>query len=91
MDDHDTAVLPGWTQQKRPPAWNKRFDFADYAQTRGFLDGLTALSETSGYYPNLNFARTHVVVTISFDGDEAGPRLRDFAREADACAQRIRG
>ncbi len=91
MDEGDAAVLEGWTQQKRPLAWNKRFDFADYAQTRAFLDDLAALSEESGYYPDLNFARTHVVVTIQFEGDQVAPRLREFARKADACAQRPPG
>ncbi|AWP23630.1 hypothetical protein C4901_10070 [Acidiferrobacter sp. SPIII_3] len=91
MDERDAAVPEGWTQQKRPLAWNKRFEFADYAQTRAFLDDLAALSEASGYYPNLNFARTHVVVTIQFEGDEVEPRLRDFARGADACARRAPG
>ena len=91
MDQGDTTVPEGWTLQKRPLAWNKRFDFADYAQTRAFLDGLAALSEVSGYYPDLNFARTHVVVTIQFEGSEVDPRLREFACKADVCAQQAPG
>lgn len=91
MDEGNTTVPDGWTQKKRPLAWNKRFDFADYAQTQTFLDGLAALSEVSGYYPDLNFARTHVVVTIQFEGEEAELRLREFACKADACAQRAPG
>ncbi len=91
MDEGEAGVPEGWTQQKRPLAWNKRFDFADYAKTRAFLDGLAVLSEACGYYPDLNFARTHVVVTIQFGGDDADPRLRDFAYGADACARRLLG
>ncbi len=90
MDVADGSVPEGWTEQKRPLAWNKRFDFADYAQTRVFLDCLATVSEGRGYYPNLNFARTHVVVTIQFEGEEGDVRLRDFARDADLCAQRLR-
>ncbi len=90
MGTDDVSVPEGWTEQKRPLAWNKRFDFADYAQTRAFLDCLTTVSEGSGYYPNLNFARTHVVVTIQFEGEEADAPLREFARNADLCADRQR-
>ncbi len=88
MGGDDVSVPKGWTEQKRPLAWTKRFDFADYAQTRAFLDCLATVSEGSGYYPNLNFARTHVVVTIQFEGEEPDTRLRGFARDADLCAQK---
>ncbi|MDA8360950.1 MAG: hypothetical protein M0Z44_02975 [Gammaproteobacteria bacterium] len=91
MDGDDDSVPSGWDRQKRPLTWNKRFEFADYATTRAFLDGLTSLSEASGYYPDLNFARTHVIVTIRFEGEAADPRLRDFAGGADECARRVRG
>lgn len=90
MGTNDGSVPDGWTEQKRPLTWNKRFDFADYAQTRAFLDCLATVSEGSGYYPNLSFARTHAVVTIQFEGEEVDARLREFAGNADLCAQRLR-
>ncbi len=91
MENADVSVPEGWEQQKRPLAWVKRFDFADYAETRRFLDGLAELSAACGYYPNLNFARSHVVVTILFEGGDAAATLRDFAVNVDDCARSTRG
>lgn len=77
--------------QKRPPQIVRRYDFANYAATRGFLDELAALSERTGRYPDLNFARTHVHVNLAMDGEEPGTVERDFTAAADSIAQRHAG
>jgi 4a-hydroxytetrahydrobiopterin dehydratase len=76
----------GWQVQARPPVMTRRFDFPDYAATRSFLDGLTRLSETSGYYPDLNFAKTHVSVTLAAREATLGADEYDFASGVDALA-----
>ena len=48
-------VPEGWTAVERPPSLFRRFEFAAYAQTRGFLDRLAALSEQTGVFPDLGF------------------------------------
>lgn len=88
MAGTDESCPEGWQLQRRPLAWIRRFDFADYEQTRRFLDHLAEISAGSGYYPSLNFARTHVVVTVQFDGDADDQTVRDFALAAGECAQR---
>ncbi len=77
-----------WSVQKRPPRLARRYDFASYGATRGFLDELAALSEQLGCYPDLNFARTHVNVSLGMNGDAPGTTERDFAAAADAIATR---
>ncbi|WP_308388240.1 hypothetical protein [Acidithiobacillus sp. AMEEHan] len=69
----------GWEEQRKPRSWNRRFSFADYAATRAFLDQLAALSEEFAYYPNLNFARTYVVVSMQFPDDEIDPQMARYA------------
>jgi pterin-4a-carbinolamine dehydratase len=64
----------------------RRFDFPDYAATRDFLDGLTKLSEASGYYPDLNFAKTHVNVSVAARDEVLGPNEYAFASQVDVLA-----
>jgi len=92
MTDKASASCPeGWELQKRPLAWNRRLDFADYGETRDFLDRLAERSEACGYYPNLNFARTYVVVSIQFDEDAVdGPRS-ELVNAVQECERSARG
>ncbi len=83
------ACPDGWEERRKPLSWNRRYDFSDYAETRSFLDLLADLSEKTGYYPNLNFARTHVVVAIQFESGEKEARLQEYALAADRCAQQV--
>lgn len=81
-----TTAPEGWSIQQRPPAMTRRFEFASYAETRAFLDRLAALSERTGYHPNLNFARNHVSVSINAEGTELSATEYAFASEANALA-----
>lgn len=60
------ADLPeGWQTRGRPPTLFRRFEFAEYRQTRDFLDALAALAEELGLHPqNINFGTTYVNVTL---------------------------
>ena len=84
-----TATQPSsaWNIQQRPAAMTRRYEFASYAKTRVFLDQLAALSERTGYHPNLNFARNHVSVSINAEADTLGDMEYAFAAEADVLAQ----
>lgn len=73
-----------WTTQKRPAGLSRSYEFESYDATRQFLDDLADLSERVGYYPNLNFNRTQVKVTIEADADGLCQRDYDFAVETDA-------
>ncbi len=59
-----TLLAPGWERVARPPSLFRRYVFASYGETRAFLDGLAALSEETGLFPDLGFGRTHVNVTL---------------------------
>ena len=74
----------GWQVQVKPPVMTRRFQFEDYAATRRFLDRLAALSEQIGYYPDLNFARTHVNVSVAASEQTLGPNEFSFAGAVDA-------
>ncbi len=77
----------GWTEVKRPPSLYRRFEFAAYSETRAFLDRLAGLSEETGLYPDLSFAKTYVNVTVYGSGGAAlGPEARTFAERTEAIA-----
>lgn len=82
------SMPEGWSLVKRPPALFRRFQFASYAETRGFLDRLASLSEQTGLYPDLGFGTTHVNVTVhGGSGAEPGEAESRFAEQAAALAQ----
>ncbi|MBA3032975.1 MAG: 4a-hydroxytetrahydrobiopterin dehydratase [Gammaproteobacteria bacterium] len=85
------ADLPpeGWQLQQKPLMLTRRFNFPGYAQTRKFLDDLAVLSERDGCYPDLNFGKTHVSVTIAAAGAELSAAESDFAAAANQLAGKI--
>jgi len=77
----------GWTEVERPPSIYRRFEFADYPETRAFLDRLASLSKETGLYPDLSFSRKHVTVTVYGSGGAAvDAEARTFAARAEAFA-----
>lgn len=91
MVEQQSIATSGWTLQQRPPMMTRRFEFASYAQTRGFLDLLTVLSERTGYYPDLNFGKTYVNVNIASSAEALTETEFTFAAEAAALADKARG
>lgn len=77
-----TDVATGWESRGKPATLFRRFEFDRYGQTRGFLDALAALSESSGVHPqNINFGSKYVNITLdvqepSLTGD-ANPVLAE--------------
>ena len=72
-----------------PPPLNWRFEFATYGTTRDFLDLLADLSKRDDYYPNLNFGKTYVNVSIDAEGQTAlGEKADAFIDEMKALAAR---
>lgn len=64
--------------ERRQPL-NCRFDFNSYGATRRFLDRLSDLSKRDDYYPNINFGKTYVNVSIDAEGQMAlGERQTAF-------------
>lgn len=60
----------GWQTQERQGILTRRFEFASYPETRAFLDRMTGLSEKTGRFPDLNFSKTHVNVSIASDSGQ---------------------
>jgi pterin-4a-carbinolamine dehydratase len=84
----DTLAIPeGWKAVTSPPSLFRRFEFASYAYTREFLDGLALISEESRVYPDLGFGKTYVNVTLRGEGSAmpAKPEI-DFAGRANTMA-----
>lgn len=79
-EDYDISQ---WRIPKNTQTMTRSFEFDSYDSTRQFLDDLADLSEETGYYPNLNFNRTQVNISIQSDNDELGDIEYNFAVEAD--------
>lgn len=61
----------------------RRFSFDRYAQTRQFMDELSALVLADGVHPqNINFSSTYVNVTL--DPTDAGQPHHALAQRIDA-------
>ncbi len=82
----DYPQLRSWQRRERPLRLERRLEFPNYGAARVFLDDAAALSEETGIYPDLNFGRTYVNLTL-FADEESGeltPELTAFARRLDA-------
>lgn len=78
-----------WQVQQRPPLMTRRFDFVSYTETRKFLDDLAVLSERTGYFPDLNFGKTHVNVSVAPPGETLGEVEYGFTAEVDDIASKL--
>ncbi len=85
----DSNPIPNWQRQDLPPMLSRRFEFASYAETRRFLDGVAKVAEEAQHYPNLSFGKTYVSVTIDADGKKIGPDLVALAQRIDALAASV--
>ena len=76
-----------WQLTGRPPSLFRRFQFGSYAETRGFLDRLSSLSEATGYYPDIGFGTSYANITIHpRDGKALSADDVDFARRTSELA-----
>ena len=71
----------GW--ETGQSSMTRRYEFASYGETRTFLDRLAEYSKEQGYYPDLNFGKTHANVSIALDNPDRGA----FAAGVDALSQ----
>jgi len=81
-------MIENWKMRKRPIRLERRVEFDNYELTREFLDLTADLSEKEGFYPDMNFGRTHVNMTISLsDGEqELVPSQLRFAEQVNVFA-----
>lgn len=69
-DMSPTEVPAGWESRGTQRLLFRRFVFERYAQTRDFVDALSALTEREGVHPqNINFGSTYVNVTLDPQSD----------------------
>jgi len=78
--------ISNWDVRQNTAVMTRSFDFPSYTDTRRFLDSLAELSERTGYYPNLNFNRTQVNVSIYSEDKTLGETEYRFAEATDALA-----
>jgi pterin-4a-carbinolamine dehydratase len=78
----------GWERRDKPPTLFRRFTFERYAQTREFLDALSAAGQACGLHPqNINFGTTYVNVTLeASDVSRLSAAEEAFARQIAALA-----
>lgn len=83
----DKMTAEGWTRSERPANLYRRFEFAAYGETRGFLDRLASLSKETGRYPDISFGTRYANVTLhAGDGDTLGAEELAFASRANGLA-----
>lgn len=82
-----------WTVRRRPDRLERRYEFADYASTRDFLDRVAEVCEQAGQYPDISFGRTYVNATLPLAAGEAtadqasdDPEAHRLAAALDALA-----
>ena len=75
-----------WQERIRPVRLERRYEFADYATLRDFLDRAAEVSEREGLFPDMGFGRDYVNITIHTDlsSDGLGDTQRRLAAELDA-------
>ena len=75
-----------WQERIRPVRLERRYEFADYATLRDFLDRAAEVSERDGLFPDMGFGRDYVNVTIHTDVscEVLGDSQRRLAEELDA-------
>lgn len=76
--------VEGWQVQQRQALMTRRYEFGSYGETRDFLDKLGELSKEKDYYPDLNFGKTHVNVSIAAESEALGADSFMFARAVNA-------
>jgi pterin-4a-carbinolamine dehydratase len=80
-------LSPAWRVQHDSTLISRHYEFESYAETRRFLDGLMPLSQRAGYYPDVNFSRTHVDISIAARDETLGEAEFRLARQMDALLQ----
>jgi pterin-4a-carbinolamine dehydratase len=86
MSEEDASV-PRWQRQNLPPMLSQRFEFANYGETRRFLDSVAKVAEEANLHPSLSFGKTYVSVSIDADGQPIGPAVFALARRIDALVE----
>lgn len=85
---NDDCTKHAWTLRQRPLRLERRYAFADYPETRDFLERASVLFEREGVYPDINFGRTYANATLYADegADEPGTLLHRLAGSMDRLA-----
>ena len=78
-----TTLHSNWKQKISPARLERRFDFADYEETRVFLERAAALSESTKVYPDIGFGRTYVNMTLYLDQGGAADNVAEYAQGLD--------
>ena len=90
MAETDTRTLPeGWESRGGQRTLFRRFAFDGFAQTRAFVDALSALTAAEGRHPqNINFGTTYVNVTLEgAAGSDPGEQECMLAQRINALSQ----
>ncbi len=77
-------------ETRAPKPLYRRFEFESYSRTREFLDRLAELSESCGFYPNIDFATNYV--RIGIDGDDQAYLLEhgsNFISDMEGLAEEL--
>lgn len=72
-------------------SWFRRYEFAEYARLRKFLDGLAELAEETGVHPdNIGFGKDYANVSLTVPGTQDDrTRLDGFVNRLDSLFEEV--
>ena len=70
-----------WNEKSRPARLERRLEFSTYELTRNFLDRLGSLCEKRNRFPDINFGKTYVNLTLKPDVEENDNEITDLDKK----------
>ena len=72
-----------WNERESPLRIEKRFEFEQYSKISKFMEKIEKLCKEKDIYPNINFGKNFVSLSIFLDNKEISEREKDFSKDID--------
>ena len=72
-----------WNERESPLRIEKRFEFEQYSKISKFMEKIEKLCKEKDIYPNINFGKNFVSLSIFLDNKEISDREKDFSSDVD--------
>ncbi len=78
-----------WNQRESPSRIEKRFEFKEYSRISKFMKMVDELCKEKNLYPNINFGKNFVSMTIFLDSEKVSNIEKDFSNQIDSFYKEI--
>ena len=72
-----------WRERESPLRIEKRFEFDKYSKISKFMEKIEKLCKEKDIYPNINFGKNFVSLSIFLDNKEISDKEKDFSMDID--------